>query len=165
MRIVFNGHGGRVGGLQSHPANFNVPANVSIHMFVADGLLLSNGNGWQMLNWLINGGNVPGIARITYLGGAPCRDYYGLPYPDLGIDGVMIERASPRGGSIWEPILRSLDSQRWGAPASNTVSIIRPDLPAVNGGNDYARDAILLSDLASLPNATQVYWLACREIW
>ena len=76
-RILVNCHGGRVVGPPANPAPFMVPAVVSVHFYVADGIILPNANAWPILNHRRQGaaGNPAGTTTVGP--GVLCNDYYG----------------------------------------------------------------------------------------
>jgi hypothetical protein len=158
-RLLVNCHGGYVAagpGLLQHPAAFITPAGVSVHFYVAHDGLLANHVGYQVLANRMHG-LAPGVATQTILPNSPCPNYYGVPYGGLGAaNGLFLERAGPRGGVIWEPILQAGAGQNWGLPAAGTVHAGMVVLPAVRGGAPYARSVILLSDLVNCPGVTDV---------
>ena len=157
----------RVVGGRVHPPQFMVPAGRSVHFYVADGQLISNTDGWAILDGLRGGmvwnaGNVPSGYLQTRTGGQMCDDYYGVPYVTLGVvNGVWLEG----GVGVFRQILEGLTSQTWGSPETNTVQTQMVVLPSILGGPAYARSVIQLSNVANCPGVTDVHWISCREVW
>ncbi|STQ90745.1 putative adhesin [Iodobacter fluviatilis] len=166
-RIIVNCHGGRVIGFPAHPGPFLVPVGISIHFYVLDGGILDNETGWHISNQRMRGEALGGVYHHVIFGGQMCQDYYGLPYAGLGIsNGIFLEELNGRRGENYiRPILQALGSQRWGNPEPNTINPMYVNLPAVQGGGDYPRAVVTLSDIANCPGVTDVDWIACREHW
>ena len=165
-RILVNCHGGRVIGPPAHPAPFIVPLGVSIHFYIADGQLLPNPAGWNILNCRLQRlpGNPAGI--ITSGPGTLCNDYYGVPYAALGVaNGIQLEIPGRRGMPYFDTILAAGGGQNWGLPSPGTIQTQRVVLPAVLGGAPYARSVVTLSNIANCPGITDVDWISCRERW
>lgn len=167
MRILVNCHGGRVVAAASpNPATFNVPAGVTIHFFVADGALLNDGDAWNILHARQTNAALPAtIVHTPVNAGAPCQDYWGVPYNALNIvNGIQIERPA----LVFTPILGTGPGQSWGLAAAHTVQTENPVLPAVQAGAPYARSAFRLSVVAAYAAAqgfTDIDWISCREHW
>ena len=166
-RILVNCHGGRVVGPPANPAPFMVPAGVSVHFYVADGIILPNANAWPILNHRRQGaaGNPAGTTTVGP--GVLCDDYYGVPYLGLGVsNGIQLERVGRRGMPIFETILVAAgNGERWGAPDAGTIQTQNVVLPAIGGGAPYARSVVTLSNIANCPGITDVDWISCREWW
>lgn len=153
-------------GLRLIPPQFVVPAGVSIHFYIADGQLLPNDDGWNILNHrrMNQPGNPPGI--VTVGPGGVCDDYFGVPYAGLDVaNGIQLEIAGRRGAPYFDTILAAGGGQNWGSPAAHTIQTARVVLPAVLGGTPYARSVVTLSNIANCPGVTDVDWIACREHW
>jgi Putative adhesin Stv domain len=169
MRILVNCHGGRVVGPASpNPAQFNVPAGVTIHFYVNDGALLNDGDAWNILHARQTGAPLPvapGIAHATVNAGTVCQDYWGVPYNALNIvNGIQVEGPA----TVFTPILGTGGGQNWGPATAHTVQTENPVLPAVQGGQPYARSAIRLSVIAAYAatrGPVDIDWISCREHW
>jgi len=173
MRILVNCHGGRaLAPVSPNPAQFNVPAGVTIHFYVNDGALLNDGDAWSILHARQTGAVLPaspGIAHATANSGAPCQDYWGVPYNALNIvNGIQVEGPA----NVFTPILGTGGGQSWGLATANTVQTENPVLPAVRGGPAYARSAVRLSVIAhyaavyaATHGPIDVDWISCREHW
>ena len=164
-RILVNCHGGCVVGPPAHPAAFVVPAGVSIHFYVADGAILPDNYGWDILNHRLQfqAGDPAGI--ITIDPGQPCNNYYGVPYARIGVaNGIQLQSVA-RGRDTFINILAAGAGQNWGLLTPNTIQTQRVVLPAVLGGAPYERSVVTLSNIANCPGITDVDWISCREHW
>ena len=171
MRVLVNCHGGRVvapAPASPNPAQFAVPANLTIHFYVNDGAALSDADAWNILHARLTNAALPvapGIAHATAAAGSQCPDYWGVPYNALNIvNGIQIEGPA----TVFASILGSGQGQSWGAAAAHTVQTENPILPSVQGGPPYARSAIRLSVIAAYAGAhgfTDIDWISCRAHW
>ncbi|WP_425460071.1 putative adhesin [Exilibacterium tricleocarpae] len=166
-RILVNCHGGRVVGPPANPPQFAVPAGVSIHFYVVDGLVLQDNNAWNILDhWLQRRPGNPNALVATFTPGQMCQDYYGVPYVGLGVAGGIQREAVGRGGQpYFETILTVGSGQNWGSPTPGTIQTRQVVLPAVQGGAPYARSVVTLSNIANCPGVTDVDWISCRQYW
>ena len=175
--ILVNCHGGRVAGPppSPNPPTFLVPAGVTINFYIADGVILQNEDAWDILQRKLQHVAIPAAFVVSQGPGTQCFDYWGVPYNSVALEvanGIMVERANGR----FERVLDGGSGQQWGlleaqtqlANPADSLTVFRPQLPAVGGGGAYARPAIQLSNIAAYAAAagfTEVDWIACREYW
>jgi hypothetical protein len=163
--ILANGHGGR-----HTNAAFQVPQNVSIHFYCADNALLSDTDAWRILGEKQEFN--PQTAPTQTCGpGTQCFEYYLCPQNSTAVQfvtGIQVQAVGRNQKPYFDVILEGGEGQQWGTPRANTVDVEQIDLPSVQGGPAYGRNAVRLSNIAAYAAAngfTDIHWLACREWW